>query len=576
MSAAPVSAPQPVAGVTSAAGGKLPTSRLSRVDIWVGSSTVLSLFYLVIVVWPMIMVLRNSFLNTAGALSLASFGRFFQSKLYLLSLGHSLIIGVGVTALALVVAYPLAYALTMFKVRGKAAIQVLVLASMMSPPFIGAYSWIILLGNNGVVTQALRRLTGIDVPSIYGLPGILTVLTLQLVPLIFTYLMGAWRTVDESLLEAAESMGCTGARRAFRVVAPLLIPTVLAGSLLVFVRAFADFGTPMLIGKGYQTMPYQIYSAATGEVSQNMSFAAALSVIVIVLTLAIFFVQKYVSSRNSFTMTALRPIQPKTMRTGSSVLVHVLVYGYLFVSLVPLLVVIVSGFRKTVMGQFVPGLHFTLANFTSASRDIEKYVRNTFVIGLSALVLLVVVAVIMAYISVRRPNPVNKILDTLSMVPYVVPGLVIGIAFMLTFSNGPLRLTGTATIMVIALMIRRLPYTVRSTAALLSQQSPSIEEAAQSLGASKLKTLLRVMVPALAPGIFSGAVLSWVTIITELSTTLFLYTSKTQTMSLGIYATVVRSQFGTASALATILLVITILSLVLLMKLPGGSDNLKV
>jgi len=545
-------------------------------DIWVGASTVLSLFYLIIVVVPMFMVLRKSLQGGGGGFSLSAFAKFFETKLYMQSLWHSLIIGFGVTILALIVAYPLAYALTMFRIRGKSAIQVLVLASMMSPPFIGAYSWILLLGNNGVITQVAKKLTGIKIPSIYGLPGILIVLTLQLVPLIFTYLMGAWRTIDESILEAAESMGCSGAKRAFQVVAPLLIPTVMAGSLLVFVRAFADFGTPMLIGKGYQTMPYQIYGAATGEVSTNMSFAAALSVIVIVLTLAIFFIQKYVASRNSFAMNAMRPIQPKRLRAGSSVLVHFIVYAYLVISLLPLVVVIISGFRKTILGQFVPGINFTLANFTSASRDIEKYIKNTFLIGLSALVLLVVVAIVVAYISVRRPNPVNKVLDTLTMVPYVVPGLVIGIAFMLTFSTGPIAMTGTAAIMVIALMIRRLPYTIRSTAALLGQQSPSIEEAAQSLGASKMKTLVRVIVPALAPGIFSGAVLSWVTIITELSTTLFLYTSKTQTMSLGIYATVVRGQLGTAGALSTILLVITILSLILLMKLPGGSDNLQV
>jgi len=549
---------------------------LARPDIWVGASAFLSLFYLLIVVWPMLNVLRESVVGDNGGFSWSNFAKFFQTKLYMVSLGHSLLIGVGVTVLALIVAFPLAYILTMYRVRGKGAIQVLILASMMSPPFIGAYSWILLLGSNGLITQALRNLTGWNVPSIYGLPGILVVLTLQLVPLIFTYLMGAWRTVDESILEAAASMGCTGAKRAFKVIAPLLIPTVLAGSLLVFVRAFADFGTPMLIGKGYQTMPYQIYGAATGEVSRNMSFAAALSVIVIVLTLVIFFVQQYISSRNSFAMNAMRPIQPKRLRPGVSWLVHIIVYGYLVISLLPLLVVIISGFRKTIMGQFVPGLHFTFENFTSASKDIGKYVRNTFTIGLTALVLLVVVAVLVSYISVRRPNVVNKVLDGLTMVPYVVPGLVIGIAFMLTFSSKPFALTGTAAIMVIALMIRRLPYTIRSTSALLGQQSPSIEEAAQSLGASKLKTLVRVIVPTLAPGIFSGAILSWVTIITELSTTLFLYTSKTQTMALGIYATVVRSQLGTAGALSTILLGITILSLVLLMKLPGGSDNLKV
>jgi iron(III) transport system permease protein len=388
--------------------------------------------------------------------------------------------------------------------------------------------------------------------------------------------VGAWRTVDVSILEAAEAMGCTGVKRAFKVIAPLLIPTVLAGSLLVFVRAFADFGTPMLIGKGYQTMPYLLYGAATGEVSRNMGYAAALSVIVIVLTLVIFLVQKFVSGRNSFAMNAMKPIEPRKLSLGPSLFVHIIVYGYLFISLAPLFVVMVSGFRKTIMGMFVPGIHFTLENFTKSADSILLYVKNTFTIGLTALIMLVVVAVLVSYVTVRRPNVMNKVLDTLTMVPYVVPGLVIGIAFMLTFSNKPLALTGTATIMVIALMIRRLPYTIRSTSALLGQQSPSIEEAAQSLGASKLKTLVRVIVPTLAPGIFAGAVLSWVTIITELSTTLFLYTTKTQTMSLGIYATVVRGELGTAGALSTILLAITVLSLVLLMKLPGGSDNLKV
>ncbi|MCL1841028.1 MAG: iron ABC transporter permease [Propionibacteriaceae bacterium] len=548
---------------------------MTKPDVWTGASTLLTLVYLVVVVWPMVMVLRQSVWSD-GAFAWDSFTTFFTTKLYTTALGHSLLIGFGVTILSLIVAYILAYLMTMFKVRGRGAIQVLILASMMSPPFIGAYSWILLLGNNGVITQTLRNFLHIQAPSIYGLPGILIVLTLQLVPLIFTYLMGAWRTVDVSVLEAAESMGCTGAKRAFRVVLPLLVPTVLAGSLLVFVRAFADFGTPMLIGRGYQTMPYQIYGAATGEVSTNMSFAAALSVIVIVLTLVIFFVQRFVAGRRSFAMNALRPIQAKQLPGGRSALVHVIIYGYLVISLLPLLVVIISSFRLTRMGQFIPGLHFTLNNYINASSDITRAIKNTFVLGLTALVVLVVVAIVVSYITVRRPNPINRVLDALTMVPYVVPGLVIGIAFMLTFSGAPLPLTGTAVIMVIALAIRRMSYTIRSTTALLGQVSPSIEEAAQSLGASKVKTLVRVIVPVLAPGIFAGAVLSWVTIITELSTTLFLYTNATQTLSLLIYATVVRAQLGTAGAEATILLVITILSLFLLTKLPGGNDNLKV
>ncbi len=548
-------------------------ARLARPDMWMVISLVLTAFYLIIVIWPLVSLLGSS-VTRDGQFTLAAFSQFFESRLYWGTLLNSLVVSVSVTLLALLVAFPLAYFMTMFKVAASPTVQVLVLASMMSPPFIGAYSWVLLLGNNGLITRWVRDSLGIDMPSIYGFGGILLVLTLQLVPLIFTYLMGAWKTVDVSLLEAAESMGSRGFNRALKVIAPLLLPTVLAGSLLVFVRAFADFGTPMLIGQGFRTIPVLIYSSFVGEIGTDSGFAAAISVIVIIVTLAVFLGQKYLAERKTFSMTAMRNIEPRQLRGWQNVGVHSYVYGFLFLALAPLLVVVVSAFRKTSYGQFVDG--WGLENFTKASDDIWKYVGNTFSIGLTALVLIVVVAVLVSYLAVRRPNPLNNVLDTMTMVPYVVPGLVIGIALLVAFSSPPLALSGTAAIMVIALLLRRLPYTIRSTSALLYQHSPSIEEASLSLGASKLKTLLRVVVPMLAPGILSGAILSWVTIITELSTTLFLYNNSTQTLALGIYATVIRGQLGTAAALSTILLGLTVLSLLLLFRMPGGSKNLRV
>jgi iron(III) transport system permease protein len=388
---------------------------------------------------------------------------------------------------------------------------------------------------------------------------------MQLVPLIFTYLMGAWRTVDVSLLEAAESMGVTGWRRVKKVIFPLLWPTVLAGSLLVFVRAFADFGTPMLIGQGFRTVPVLIYSSFVGEVGIDRNFAAAVSVIVIVVSLGVFLTQKYLAERQNFTMTAMRKIEPMPLCGWRGWAVHTYVYGFLVLALAPLVVVVISSFRKTLYGQFVDG--YTLENYTKSQRDIIRYVTNTFSIGLTALGILVVVAVLVAYLTVRRKGALSNALDTMTMVPYVVPGLVIGIALIATFSTGPIQLSGTIAIMVMALMIRRLPYAVRSTSALMHQLSPTVEEAAISLGASQFRTFRRVIIPALAPGILAGAVLSWVTIITELSTTLFLYNVSTQTLSLGIYAEVIRGQLGTAAALSTLLLILTILSLILLMRL---------
>lgn len=541
------------------------------VDGWTSVALLLTGGYLFMVVWPLVTVLFASVTN-GERFSLDGFATFFSSRLYYGTLLNSLVVTVCVTLLAFVIAFPLAYFMTMFRISGNRTIQVLILASMMSPPFIGAYSWILLLGNNGLITRWFKDI-GLEVPSIYGFTGIVLVLTLQLVPLIFTYLMGAWRTIDVSLLEAAESMGMTGWRRALKVITPLLLPTILGGSLLVFVRAFADFGTPMLIGQGFRTIPVLIYSSFVGEVSVDRSFAAAVAVIVIAVTLGVFLIQKYIVDRRTFSMTAMRAIEPTRLFGWKGFGVYVYVYGFLVLALAPLAVVVISSFRNTLYGQFVDG--FSFRNYITAQRDIIRYIANTFSIGITALVLLVIVAVLVSYLTVRRKGALTGALDTMTMVPYVVPGLIIGIALITAFSQPPLVLTGTFAVMVLALAIRRLPYSVRSTTALMYQFSPSIEEAAVSLGASKFRTLVQVIVPALAPGIVSGAVLSWVTIITELSTTLFLYNTSTQTLSLGIYAQVIRGQLGTAAALSTILLVLTMLSLFLLMRLSGGGREIR-
>lgn len=542
-----------------------------RFDGWASIAIALTAGYLLMVIWPLGMVLIDS-VHSEGEFTWAGFAKFFSSRLYYGTLVNSMLVTVCVTVLALIVAFPLSYFMTMFRIRGNRTIQMLILASMMSPPFIGAYSWILLLGNNGMITRWIENTFVIDAPSIYGFPGIVLVLTLQLVPLIFTYLMGAWRTIDVSLLEASESMGITGWQRAFQVISPLLLPTVLAGSLLVFVRAFADFGTPMLIGQGFRTVPVLIYSSFVGEVSIDKSFAAAVSVIVILVTLSVFLVQKYIVNRRQISMTALRTIEARRLAGWRGAAVHFYVYGFLALALAPLVVVVVSSFRNTLYGQFVDG--FSLENYADSTRDIIRYATNTFSIGLTALAILIVISVLVAYLTVRRRGTLSNTLDTMTMVPYVVPGLVIGIALVTTFSQGPIVLTGTFTIMVLALTLRRLPYAVRSTTALMYQISPSIEEAAISLGASKKRTLLQIIVPALAPGILAGAVLSWVTIITELSTTLFLYNTSTQTLSLGIYAEVIRGQLGTAAALSTLLLILTMVSLFLLMRMPGNRTNM--
>lgn len=548
------------------------TRPVKKRDYWVTVSWGLTAFYLITIIWPLGSLMRSSITdNESGAFTLDNFAVFFSNKIYYSALINSIVVTFCVTILALIIAFPMAYIMTMYRISGKRTVQVLILVSMMSPPFIGAYSWILLLGNSGLITTFLSDVFGVGFPSIYGFPGIVLVLTLQLVPLIFTYLMGAWRNVDASMLEASESLGVTGFRRARKVLSPLLLPTVLAGSLLVFVRAFADFGTPMLIGRGFNTVPVLLYSAFVSQVRTDRGLATAISMVVIVVTVSIFLVQRWIARRKSVSVTVFRHIEPVRASRRKSILCHGYVYGYLVLATAPLLVVMFSSFRNTSFGYFVEGFGF--GNYVNASDEILKLLRNTLVLGGIALFLLIVFSICIAYLTVRRSSRLNSTLDTFTMVPYVVPGLVIGIAFVLTFSSAPLEISGTFAIMVLVLMLRRLSYTVRSTTAMLYQQSPSVEEAAVSLGASQWRTLRKVVVPILTPGIVSGAILSWVTIITELSATLFLYTAETQTLSLGIYANVIRAQQGTAAAMATILLVMTIGSLFVFMRMPGASKE---
>ena len=291
----------------------------------------------------------------------------------------------------------------------------------------------------------------------------------------------------------------------------------------------------------------------------------------ICVTAVIFLIQKFATSRFTFTMNALHPIEVHKPRLLTSILIHLYCYLVAFVAFLPQLFVAWQSFRKCNGNVFLDG--YSLDSYTEAFKKIlKRSLPNTFTIGITALIIVILLAILIAYLVVRRSNTVNNIIDTLSMVPYIIPGAVVGIALVVTFNDGPLVLTGTAAIMIIALIIRRLPYTIRSSVAILQQIPMSIEEAAISLGCSKMKAFFTVTVPMMANGIMSGAIISWITIITELSTAIILYSVRTETMTLTIYSLVVQGYDGTASAVATILLCVTTVSLLLFMRFSKNKD----
>ena len=540
-------------------------------EIWSGVSVLLLLAFVIFLVYPLFILIRLSVFNPEGRFTLDYFVKFFSTDYYVSTIGNSLKVTIAVTVMALLVGIPMSYFYTFYQLKGKKLIFVLSILCCMSAPFLGAYSWIMLLGRNGVITKFLETYLGIKIGSIYGFDGILLVQTLKFFPLVFIYMNGALKNIDNTLMEASASMGCTGIKRLFGVVTRLVMPTMLAAALLVFMRAFADFGTPMVIGEGYPTFPVLIYNNYVGETGSDYSFAAAISVIAIVITTVVFLIQKWATNKFDFALNALHPVDPKKPKGISGVLMHLYCYGVCALAFLPQMYIIYLSFRNCKGAVFTKG--YSLGNYQAAAKQLlGRSIKNTVLLGGGGLLIIIVLAVLIAYLVVRRRSLLNNTIDTLSMVPYIMPGAVIGIALLTAFGKPPIVLTGSITIMLIALVIRRLPYTIRSATASLMQIPISMEEAAISLGASKMKTFMKITVPMMSPGIISGAILSWVAIITEVSSAIILYNNKTITLTMSLYLAIYRGKDGMAAAFASVVTVVTIISLLIYLKVSKSED----
>ena len=544
-------------------------SKRFRLDVWGWTTIVILLLYALFLLYPLSLLLKMAF-SDGVHFTLENFAKFFSRKYYSITLLNSFKVSIAATIASVVVGVVLGYFMSVFKIRGAKLLRMCIVMATMSAPFVGAYAWIMLLGRNGVITNFLSGLFGITMPDIYGFNGIMLVFVTQLFPLVFLYVQGAMSKMDASLMEASENLGCTGFKRFFTVVLPLISPTVLAGALLVFVRAMSDFGTPMLIGEGYRTFTVILYNEFVGEVSQNKGFASAIAVIAILITMVVYFSQNFVAKKQAFSMNALHRIEKKQLHGFSNFIVHFITYVVVGISILPQLYVVYTSFLKTSGQIYVAG--YSLQSYQDMFSRLGRSIQNTIVIPAVSLLIVVFLAVLIAYVAVRRRNVLSGAVDVISMIPYVIPGTVIGIAMISAFNREPLVLTGGMLIMVVALVVRRLPYTIRSSVAILQQIPLYVEEAALSLGSSKPKAFFTVTLPMMSSGVLSGAILSWVTLISELSTAILLYTGKTQTLTVAIYTQIVRGNYGIASAMATVLTVMTLLSLLIFNKISKDGD----
>lgn len=541
--------------------------RLKRFDFWFVAKIVIFLLFGFFLIYPFVNMFARGFLTADGKFTLFYFERFVQFKYYYQTLFRSLSVSITTTVFALLVGLPMAYFMSRYNLYWKRVINIMIVMSLMSPPFIGAYSWILLLGRSGVITRFFTGL-GFNMPSIYGYTGIILVFTLKLFPFIYLYVSGALGSIDSSLEEAAENLGSSKLHRILLITFPIILPTILSGAILVFMSSLADFGTPMLIGEGYKVLPVLVYEEYMSEIGGNAGMASALSMIVISVSTLVLLLQKKFISKRKYIMSALRPPQIIKLRVLPRILLSFGSFAVAFVAFLPQIVVVYTSFVKTSGPVFVSG--YSLDSYRTIFYRLGRNISNTFTFSTIAMVFIVIIGIIVAYLMVRRPSKSSTVLDVFVMFPYVVPSAIMGISLLLAFNRRPLLLAGTSFIMIVAYAIRKMPFTVRSASAILQQIDPSIEDASISLGVSPFKTFFTVTAKLMLPGIISGAILSWISTINELGSSIMLYTGRTATISVAIYTEVIRSSFGTAAALASVLTVATILSFIIFAVVSKG------
>lgn len=543
---------------------------MPRLNFWTLVSISTWLLLLVLLFLPVGSILISSVYDDAGNFTLANYARFLSEPRFHRAFLNTLVVGFGGLAGALLLGSIMAFCISRFVIVGSRFVSLLAILALVSPPFIGAYSWIVLFGGGGLVRGWLRAV-GINIPPIYGLAGILMVFSFKFYPYVYLMVSGALSNVNRSLEEAAEGLGLTPWQRAFKISFPMVFPALSAGGLLALIHAIADFGTPRLLGRGYNVLATEAFNLYSAEIGSNMSMATTISVFLIAVSMLFVMLQRYMSRRNVYHGNMInKPIKIR-LKGWKNVLAHFAVYAIGFLGALPVIVSVIYSFRKTSGPVFKPGIG--LQSYERILFNLGDVVRNSVSFSISAVALIVLVGTLVGVLVARRTNLNTSLLDGAFMIPYVMPGIVIGIAFIAAFNTGPVVLTGTAAIIVLSIFIRRLPYSVRTTASALRQISPSMEEAAISLGYSPFRAFLRVTVPLIIPGIVAGGMLSFVTAINELSSSLVLYVGSTMTMPVRIYLLILDGDFGTAAAMSSLLLLLSGLAVYVAFRLMGRNEQ---
>ena len=517
-----------------------PNSRFAvRPGIWLAGVLVFT-FLLLFLILPVGRVVYSAFVELDGSFTLGHFEAFFSQSLMQESFLASLYVATMSTVFAALIAVPLAYLTVRFQFRGGLLIQTLGVLPLIMPPFVGAVAMQLIWGRSGSINLLLGEWFGIQFPIMEGLTSVIFVEAIHYFPFILMNLTVSLRNIDGAMEEAALNLGCKGWRLFARVIFPLAMPGFVAGSSLVFVKVFDDLGTPLVLGQTNMLAP-QAYLRIT-QVGLEDPMGYVISVIMMLFSiLAMVLSARVLAGKDYSTLQkGGASIQKRQLSMWGSMAAYAWIACVLLIVLSPHLGVLLLSFAQVWSYSPVPDA-YTLAHYQTVIQDSGNMIQNTLIYCGMAAGLDVILGVTIAYLILRTELPAKKWLDWIATASLAVPGIVLAIGYLrfykgITLPGTDILFTSTWVLLMLAYAIRRLPYALRSCIAALQQVHISLEEAAESLGANKIRTIRRVLIPLISGGILAGFVTSFMTAAVELSATILLSSAESQApMSYGIY-----------------------------------------
>jgi iron(III) transport system permease protein len=524
-------------------------------------SLALLLFF---VLYPLAVLFSNSVTGQDGGFTLEGFKALLADSQYVEAFGNTLILGLAVTACTVLVGVPFAYMVARFDFPLKNLVAILPVLTIVIPEIIVGQSWLLILGNNGILTNLLGD-AGISLPSFYGWTGMVFSMTLVYYTYIYLGVLAALRGFDGQLEEAGLSLGTPPLLTKLRVLVPVLLPAVLVNALVVFTLVVGNFALAMLLGSRVPLLSVMTYNTFVSEMGGSPTLQSAMSVVSIAIVAIVLFFQKRVVERKVYTMTQGRAPAATRVRSWTALLYTSGVGLIIFISLLPLIVGFIAAFTKT-SGPVMQWGQWSLASMQRALHGAPEPILNSLKFASLATVLGVAFAVLVSYLTIKKRSASTQVLDYIVVLPLTISGTVLGIALVQTFNTGWLVLAGTSGIMVLCYTVRRLPFAVRNASSVLFNIPESIEEASISLGVSPLMTFFKVILPAMKASIISAAILMWLTTISELSASIVAYSGGLETMPIAIFRQVDGGRLGMASAYGAALVTVIVLPIIVSVK----------